>query len=95
MHATARSIALTGSNQAICATQGIYAGFSIRETSGGAVAVVRIWDNPSAASGTVLEEISLASGESARENYPAGIRASLGVYVQVVSGAVAGSIRMA
>lgn len=94
MGATPRAIALTGASQAVCTSQGIYAGFTIRET-GGSTAVVRLWDNPSAASGTVLEEISLASGESARECYPAGIRAALGVYVQVVSGAVAGSIRMA
>lgn len=95
MRATARSTALTGSNQAICTDQATYAGFTIRETSGGAAAVVRIWDNASAASGTLLEEISLASGESAREFYAGGILATLGVYVQVVSGAVAGSIRVA
>lgn len=87
-------VALTGSDQAVAARAAYYRGFSIRETSGSAGAVVRIFDNASAASGTVLDEISLTAGESAREWYESGIWASNGVYVDVVSGAVAGSVRV-
>ena len=91
---TSNQVALTGSNQAVSANPTYYLGFTIRETSGSAAAVVRIFDNASAASGTVLDEIALSAGESAREWYGmGGLRASSGVYVQVVSGAVAGSVR--
>jgi hypothetical protein len=78
----------------IMATPGYYLGFTLRETSGSASATVVIYDNASAASGTILEEITLASSESAREFYHTpGIRAVNGVYFSVVSGAVAGSVR--
>jgi len=90
----ANAVALTGSDQAVSATRAYYRGFTIRETSGSAAAVVRIYDNASAASGTLLDEISLAPGESAREWYETGIWAANGVYVDVVSGAVAGSVRI-
>lgn len=88
------AVALTGSDQAVAATRTLYRGFSIRETSGSATALVRLFDNASAASGTVLEEIALAAGESAREYYRDGIWAYNGVYLDVVSGAVAGSVRV-
>lgn len=87
-------VALTGSDQAVRAFQAYYRGFTIRETSGSATALVRIFDNASAASGTVLDEIALNSGESAREWYESGVWATSGIYVDVVSGAVAGSIRV-
>lgn len=88
------AVALTGSDQAVAANRTLYRGFTIRETSGSATAVVRLFDNASAASGTVLEEISVNAGESAREYYVEGIWAVNGVYVDVVSGAVAGSVRV-
>lgn len=90
----AHPVALTGSNQAAKTSRTYYRGFTIRETSGTASAVVRIYDNDAAASGTVLDEISLNAGESAREWYESGIWAVNGVYVNVVSGAVAGSVRV-
>lgn len=91
--AAVNTVALTGSDQAVSATSLDYRGFSIRETAG-ATAVVAIYDNASAASGTIIEEISLAPGESAREFYPGGgIHTANGIYVKIVSGAVAGSVR--
>jgi hypothetical protein len=88
------AVALTGADQQVTQTPTLYAGFTLRETAG-ATAVVRIYDNASGAStGTVLDEIALAANESAREYYIGGIRADKGVYVDVVSGAVAGSIRI-
>jgi len=89
----ARAVALTGSDQAVRADASIYCGFTIRETAG-AAAVVVIYDHASAASGTILEQISLAANESRGECYPGGIWAVNGIYVDVVSGAVAGSVRI-
>lgn len=84
---------LTGSDQQIRPGPAIYAGFTIRETAA-STAVVVIYDSTSA-SGLILEEISLAANESAREFYPGGIWASTGIFVDVVSGAVTGSVRVA
>jgi hypothetical protein len=84
---------LTGTDQAVVAGKAVYQGFTIRETAG-AAAVVRIFDNASAASGPILEEISLAANASAAEHYPGGIEAFAGIYVDVVSGAVSGSVRI-
>lgn len=78
----------------VAGTPKAYVGFSLRETSGTVGAVVRIYDNTTA-SGTELDTVSLLAGETAREWYPSdGIRTRVGVYVQVVSGAVSGSIRV-
>ena len=88
------SVGVTGSDQVVRAVQAYYRGFTVRETSGSATALVRIFDNASAASGTVLDEIALNSGESAREWYESGVWATSGIYVDVVSGAAAGSIRV-
>jgi len=85
-------VALTGSDQVVSASGSVYKGFAIRETAG-AAAVVLVYDHASAASGTLLDTISLAANESAREFYSEGIMALLGIYVDVVSGAVAGSVR--
>ena len=87
-------VALTGSDQAVQASGCVYRGFALRETAG-STAVVKIYDHASAASGTILETVSLSANESAREFYPVGIMALLGVYVDVVSGTVEGSVRVA
>lgn len=88
-----RSVALTGANQVVLGGAGVYRGFTIRETAG-AAAVVRLYDNASAASGTPLEKITLGPNESAREFYQVGIWAENGIYANVASGAVAGSVRI-
>lgn len=87
------SIATTGN--AVISNYGCqYQGFSLKETTGSTPAAVRIWNHASAASGTLLEEITLGAGESAREFYPnGGIQADLGLYIQVVSGAISGVVR--
>lgn len=71
---------------------GQYGGFSVRETAG-STATIRLWDNASAASGTLLETISLTANASLREEYKWGVRALNGIYVEIVSGTVEGSIR--
>lgn len=91
----ADTIQLTGADQqAVARAQaGKYHGFSLRETSGTARAVVEIFDGTSPA-GELLDSISLAAGESTRESYAEGIGLNNGIYVDVVSGAVRGSVRV-
>jgi len=92
------TVNLTGSNQLVATASPklIYRGFSFRETSGSGSAVVRIYDGVNA-SGDVLDEVSLGPSESARENYGSDdpMIAVVGIYVQVVAGAVSGSVRYA
>ena len=88
------SVAMTGSDQVVSNVTKRYRGFSIRETSGASGATVVIYDNASAASGTILEEITLLPGETGREWYNTGVIATNGIYLDVVSGAVAGSVRV-
>jgi len=91
---TARVVALSGANQALSGTQAVYAGYSIRETAG-AAARVRIWDNASAASGTILETIGLTGLASSWSWLgPEGLWAVNGIFVEVVAGTVEGSIRI-
>ncbi len=92
---------LTGSTQQIATTQQVrasqpvsvrYEGFSLRESTGTGTALVRIFDGMDA-TGTVLDEVALGPGESAREHYRGGFTAAKGIFIQVVSGSVAGSVR--
>lgn len=89
--ATPVNVSATGAARAAPAD---FRGYSLRETAG-APAVVRIFDHASAASGDVLDEIGLAANESKQAFYPGrGVRAKAGVFVQVVSGTVTGSVRI-
>jgi hypothetical protein len=79
---------------AVSATECTYYGFTFRETSGTATATVRLYDNATTNSGTLLDTIQLAISESRSDWYgPQGIRAQNGIYAKVVSGAVEGSVR--
>lgn len=88
------SVPLTGSNQQVSTVPKTYFGFSMYETSGTATAKVLIYDNTSA-TGTLLDPVTLAPGESRGEHYPLGLQAATGIYVQVVSGSIGGSVRAA
>jgi hypothetical protein len=88
----ATSVPLTGAAQVVAVGPALYRGFTLRETAG-AEAVVRVWDNPSAAAGTLLDTVALPADGSATELHD-GVRAATGVYVQVVSGTVEGAIRI-
>lgn len=96
MSVSASPVPLTGANQAVMAGPAIYRGFTLREAAVvAAAATVRIWDNPSAASGTLLEVVELPADGSAQAFYSdGGIRAHLGVFVEVVAGTVEGSVRI-
>lgn len=92
MGVAATPVALTGASQAIASGPAFYRGYSLMAT---AAAVVKIWDNPSAASGTLLDTIVLGANASAQAWYDGGgLRAATGVFVQVVSGTVEGSVRI-
>lgn len=71
---------------------GVLAGYTLRETAG-AVATVRLWDNASAASGTILATVALAANASAVSIADSGgIWFNAGVFAQVVAGTVEGSV---
>ena len=88
-----REINLTGANQQIVLAAPFvnYRGVSVKETTGAAVAALVIFDGTSA-TGKILDEINLAANESTRELYSPSKHALIGVFVQVVSGAIAGSV---
>jgi hypothetical protein len=92
----ARAIALTGADQAVYTGGAVYRGIVIRETAG-AAAQVRVYDGTSAA-GILLDEVAVAAsagGLAASTWYgDGGIWASTGLFVDIVSGTVEGSIRI-
>lgn len=73
---------------------GEYLGYSVRETSGSAAAYVILYDNASAASGEILDEIQLAQSASA-DSPPVkrgqGKQVVNGIYA-AITGAVQGSV---
>jgi hypothetical protein len=90
---SAVAIALTGADQAVLAGPGVYRGIVLRETAA-STAVVQIWDGTGAA-GTLLDVVGLAASGSAREWLgDGGLRFKTGLYVEIVSGAVEGSVRI-
>lgn len=91
----ASPIALPGASGAIVVSSSgpvTFFGFTCRETAAGS-AVFRLRDGT--VTGTILEVVSLASGESSGDWYgPQGLVVSSGsIYYQLVSGAVEGSVR--
>jgi len=88
------------SSAVIRAAAGTYYGLTLRESAGApAAAVIRVYDNATTNSGTILETVYLAASQSVSLQYSVedcsgGIRAVNGVYFQLVSGTVEGSIRV-
>ncbi|MGE5827703.1 MAG: hypothetical protein ACM30G_04975 [Micromonosporaceae bacterium] len=90
----ARSIALTGSDQAVRAAASVFRGYVVIETGGASAATVRIYDNASAASGTLIGAVNLAAGGSADVSGK-DLWCENGIYVDVGgSGTVAGSVQV-
>jgi hypothetical protein len=80
---------LTGQTQRMTFAPGRILGFAVLATDPSG-AVLRIRDGEG---GTSLVPLSLAAGESAREWWgPAGVATTAGVYVELVSGSVEGTI---
>lgn len=92
MQSPARTVALTGADQVVRAAASIYRGITLRETAG-ATAVCVLYDNASAASGTILDAFSLAANASVSFVHD-GIWAENGIFVDIVSGTLAGSVRI-
>lgn len=94
MHGYTRSTALTGSDQAVRANPGIFRGFVAVETGGSSTATVRIYDNASAASGTLIGAANLAASGSV-DVHCDPVWCENGIYVDLGgSGTVAGSVRI-
>lgn len=87
----ARAVAVTADIQ-VSATRTVYRGCSFRETAG-STAAIRVY-NGATATGTLICAVSLAANASFTEWCDCGIEADLGIYVDVVSGAVEGSVRV-
>ncbi|MEV6798536.1 hypothetical protein AB0M91_09330 [Micromonospora rifamycinica] len=84
------ALALTGTNQTAATGPAVYCGYALLADT---AAVVRIWDGTSA-TGTLLDVVALADDASANAWYTGGLRAAQGVFVEVVSGTVSGSVRI-
>ena len=88
----AQPVPFTGTG-AVRATHTVVRGYLVHETAG-AAARVHIYDNASAASGTLLGAATLAANGHVDVDIPGGVWAANGVYVDVVAGDVAGHIRI-
>lgn len=89
---TVTARALSGSDQALITGSGRYKGLTVRETGSAAASVV-LYDN-TAASGTIIETVALAAGESATVWLEGdGLLFTTGVYVDV-TGTLQGSVRV-
>jgi hypothetical protein len=89
MTAQAVAVAVTGTG-AVLANPCTLRGFSVVDTSAGAN-TVKVFDNASAASGTVLATVVLAASGSATVAIPDGVRAAAGLYLQS-TGVLQGSV---
>lgn len=92
MTTPAAATALTGSDQLVHTGQGSYRGITLRET-GGSTAAVRVYDGTTAA-GTILGSYALAANASLDVDIANGVLCRTGIYVDIVSGAVEGSVRI-
>jgi hypothetical protein len=94
--ANAQNIAILHSQSGMLSySAGALVGYSVRETAG-APAVLRLRDGADTSDlRNVLQTVSLAARESARESFqPAGIGYDYGLYIEVVSGQIEGSAQV-
>lgn len=91
--ATALAIPAT-SGEVTGSFKGEYLGFTARETGGTNPVTIVLFDNATAASGPILEEINLGAGQSSGDNYPRPGRKVLnGIFASISgTGAVQGSV---
>lgn len=93
------TVALTGTaSQAVLGSgPGYFGGISLHVLNA-AAAKVRVWDNPSAASGTIVGSYELTAsgvGSSIDLVFERAKRVLSGLYVELVSGQVEGSVLVA
>lgn len=86
---------VSGATQVLKAGPTRYKGIVVRELSAGAM-VLRLWDNASAASGTVIDVISVAANGVAQVYLPDdGVACANGLFLERVSGTnFEGSVRL-
>jgi hypothetical protein len=82
-----RNVTATG---AVSAAPCTFRGLSLRDTSG-AANTVDLYDNASAASGTVVASVALAANGSGHVSAPDGVRCANGLWLQA-TGALVGSV---
>jgi hypothetical protein len=92
------SLDISAGSQVIHDSPATYYGVTVRNTSA-VSGVIRIWDNAAAASGVLLETVTVPASNSFNiqynvEDQTGGIRAVNGVYFELVSGTFEGSIRV-
>lgn len=91
MTAQATAVNVTGTGAVFagpCTFRGFYLNSGVAQT-------VTIYDNASAASGTVLAQFTAsAAGQAFQESPADGIRCANGIFVNVSAGAVVGSVRV-
>lgn len=91
MSTPAAPLALTGSDGQHHSGVSVLRGWTIRETSGAAVARVKMHAGNST-SGAVVGEVSLAANGAETIWLDDGIACAGGIYVDVITGAVEGSL---
>ena len=92
----ATPVALSGTDGAVRAAATQFCGFSVRETGGTNAATLRLFDNASAASGTLVASISLAAGGSLTVPYPIAVECKAGLYADFGgTGTIEGSVYLA
>lgn len=92
MTAQATPVGATGTG-AVVTTPCTYRGLSFRDTSG-ATNTLKLFDNASAASGTVLYAAQVSANQAfPLDNIPDGLHCANGIYLQA-TGAVEGSVRV-
>jgi hypothetical protein len=91
MSAQSTPINVTGTGSVI-RSPGTYRGIRVRDTSGSANTVT-LYDNASAASGTVLATFVLAANAADGEDINDGMHVSAGIYLQS-TGSLVGCVRV-
>ena len=83
-----------GATQVIFAGAGWFKGVSLRETAG-AAAIVRLWDNPTTNTGTLIGTYAFVANQSYNELYTGDpVYCAKGLFLEKVSGTIEGSIRI-
>lgn len=92
---SARAVPLTGTDQTVRNEAAIYRGYTVRETTGAAPATVLIYDSASGPTGTLIDAVRVSAGDAASQWYGGdGLWVTEGIYVEVASELVAGSVRV-
>lgn len=93
---TISAVNISGADQSIQAGATAFYGYSLAETAGAAASMI-VYNDASGTSGgdaPILATIKLAANQSVDVMYPVPLNAQYGVYIDVVAGAIAGSVRL-